>query len=92
MNSTVMLLAWIRSFFAPACNLELRVGGAHEIFFNPAGQPGERGAEGMRLMAIQPHKMLAFDWNAPPHLSNVRQQRTHVVVRFRELGRRQFGA
>lgn len=29
--------------------------------------------------------MLSFTWNAPPHLPNVRPQRTHVVVRFKEL-------
>jgi uncharacterized protein YndB with AHSA1/START domain len=75
----------ITSFFAPACNLELRVGGPFEIFFDPAGDPGERGAEGMRIMAIQPEKMLAFDWSAPPHLPEARAQRTHVVIRFKKV-------
>jgi hypothetical protein len=26
--------------------------------------------------------MLSFDWNAPPHLAQVRQQRTVVIVRL----------
>jgi len=39
------------------------------------------------ILAIQPQKMLSFTWNAPPHLPNVRQQRTSVVVRFKELGK-----
>jgi len=76
----------ITSFFAPACNIELRVGGLYEILFDPAGRHGERGAEGMRTMALQPRKMLAFTWNAPPHLVTVRSQMTHVVVRFEPLG------
>jgi hypothetical protein len=33
-------------------------------------------------MALQPMKMLSFDWNAPPSLPEARQQRTFVVVRL----------
>jgi uncharacterized protein YndB with AHSA1/START domain len=75
----------VRSFFAPACNIEPRVGGPYEILFDPDAEPGSRGAEGMTVMAVQPMKMLAFSWNAPPHLSEVRDQLTHVVVRFEEV-------
>jgi hypothetical protein len=41
-----------------------------------------KGADDMRFMALQPKKMISFDWNAPPHLAEARQQRTFVVVRF----------
>jgi hypothetical protein len=34
----------------------------------------------MRVMAYQEDKMLAFTWNAPPHLPTVRNQLTHVQV------------
>lgn len=71
----------ITSFFAPACNVELEVDGRYEILFAPHAQPGSRGAEGTRILALQPPKMLSFTWNAPPHLRDVRHQRTHVVVR-----------
>jgi uncharacterized protein YndB with AHSA1/START domain len=74
----------IRAFFAPACNVELRVGGPYEILFDPDAPPGERGAEGMRILAFQPKTMLAFTWTAPPHLTEVRGQLTHVLVRLRE--------
>lgn len=77
--------AGVKSFFAPACKIELRVGGAYEIFFNPNAAPGERGGEGNVILAIQPKNMLAFTWNAPPHLPNVRQQHTSVVLRFKEI-------
>jgi uncharacterized protein YndB with AHSA1/START domain len=70
----------VRSFFAPACQVRLQVNGPYEILFNPEAEPGQRGAEGMRVMAFQPLKMLAFTWNAPPHLSQVRGQLTHVQV------------
>jgi hypothetical protein len=43
----------------------------------------------MRFMALQPKKMLSFDWNAPPSLPEIRQQRTFVVVRFEPVGDRQ---
>jgi uncharacterized protein YndB with AHSA1/START domain len=77
--------AGVRSFFAPACEVELRVDGSYEILFNPDAPVGERGAEGMRILAFQPEKMLAFTWNAPPHLPQVRGQLTHVLIRFEPL-------
>ena len=76
----------IKSFFAPACNVDLRVDGPFEILFDPGAEPGKRGAEGCRILEFQPGKMLAFNWSAPPHLAEVRKQRTHVVVRFEEAG------
>lgn len=79
--------AGLKAFFAPACKIEPHVFGAFEIYFNPNGAPGQRGAEGNLILAIQPKKMLSFTWDAPPHLPNVRQQRTSVVVRFKELAK-----
>jgi uncharacterized protein YndB with AHSA1/START domain len=72
------------SFFAPSCNIALKPGGAYEMLFDLEAAPGEQGGEGMVVMAIQPQRMLAFTWNAPPHLPSVRGQRTHVVVRLCE--------
>lgn len=77
--------AGVKTFFAPAGKIELRVSGAYEIYFNPENAPGERGAEDCMILALQPPTMLAFTWSAPPHLPNVRRQRTSVVVRFKEL-------
>jgi hypothetical protein len=37
-------------------------------------------------MAVQPKKMISFDWNAPPHLAEARAQRSFVIVRFEALG------
>jgi len=72
----------IRSFFAPDAVVEPRVGGAFHIHMDPGGAPGMKGADEMRYMALQPKRMLSFDWNAPPHLPEARAQRTFVVVRF----------
>jgi uncharacterized protein YndB with AHSA1/START domain len=74
------------SFFAPDARIEPRPGGAFQIHFNPLAEPGMKGADNMRFMALQPKRMLSFDWNAPPHLSQARGQFTFVVVRFEPAG------
>lgn len=78
----------IVSFMAPDARIEPRVGGAFQIYFDPGAPPGLRGADEMRFMALQPKKMLSFDWNAPPHMPAARQQRTFVVLRFAPEGDR----
>jgi uncharacterized protein YndB with AHSA1/START domain len=40
----------------------------------------------MRLLAVEPPRRLAFTWNAPPDLPNVRGQRTMVIVEFEPVG------
>ena len=72
----------IKSFLAPECNIGLRVDGPYEIFFDPEAEPGRRGGEGVRILALEPQKMLSITWNAPPHLSEARKQWTHVTVRI----------
>ncbi len=75
----------ITSFFAPDAKVEPRVGGAFQIYIDPLAEPGAKGADDMRFMALQPKKMLSFDWNAPPSLPLARAQRTFVVIRFEAL-------
>ncbi len=76
----------IVAFMAPDARIEPRVGGAFQIHFDPLAGPGGKGADDMRFMALQPKKMLSFDWNAPPSLPQAREQRTFVVLRFEPLG------
>ena len=70
------------SFFSPDAKIEPRVGGAFQIYLDPGAAPGMKGADDMRYLALQPKKMLSFDWNAPPSLPEARMQRTFVIVRF----------
>jgi uncharacterized protein YndB with AHSA1/START domain len=79
----------ITSFFAPDARIEPRVGGAFQVYFDPTAEPGLKGADDMRFMALQPKKMISFDWNAPPSLPEVRKQRSFVVVRFEPVNERQ---
>jgi len=78
----------IVSFFAPDAQIEAKVGGAFQVYFDPTAPAGSKGADDMRLLALQPKKMISFDWNAPPHLAEARAQRTFVVVRFEALSDR----
>ena len=73
------------NFFAPACHIDLRVGGAYEMYFDLEAPVGEQGGEGMQLLAIEPERLLSFTWNAPPHLKSVRGQQTAVTIRFYPL-------
>jgi uncharacterized protein YndB with AHSA1/START domain len=72
----------IVSFFAPDARVEPRVGGPFEIYMDPLAAPGMKGADDMRFLAVQPRRMISFDWNAPPSLPEARQQRSFVIVRF----------
>jgi uncharacterized protein YndB with AHSA1/START domain len=75
----------IVSFFAPDAVIEPRVGGAFHIHIDPTAPAGSKGADDMRFMALQPKRMISFDWNAPPHLPEARAQRTFVVVRLERV-------
>ena len=55
----------IISFFAPDAVVDARAGGAFHIHINPLAEPGMKGADDMRFLALQPKQMISFDWNAP---------------------------
>jgi uncharacterized protein YndB with AHSA1/START domain len=78
----------IVAFFAPDAKVEPRPGGAFEVYINPYAEPGLRGADDMRFLALQPMRMLSFTWNAPPSLPEARAQRTVVIVRLEPQGER----
>lgn len=75
----------VKSFFAPDCWIELSIGGAYEMYFNPDAKPGEKGGEGVTIIAISFQEMLSFTWNAPPSLPEIRRQLTHVTIRLQAL-------
>lgn len=72
----------IKTFFAPESQVELEPDGAYEIFFAPEKPVGERGADGMRVLLVQPPSAFAFTWNAPPSFPEQRPHRTHVMIRL----------
>ena len=76
----------VKTFFAPDANVEARPDGPFQIYMNPYAEPGMKGADEMRVLAVQPMKMISFNWNAPPSLPEARKQRTVVIVRFSPVG------
>ena len=76
----------LESFFAPECHVELELWGRYEIFFMPDEEPGKKGAEDNKILAVEPKKMLSFTWDAPVFLPEVREQRTSVVLKFEKMG------
>ena len=75
----------LRSFFSPMVNMELRPGGPFEILFGDDLPEGQRGAEGMMVMAYKEPEFFAFTWNAPPELAEIREHMSHVRIRFTAL-------
>jgi uncharacterized protein YndB with AHSA1/START domain len=75
-----------KTFFAPGCAIEPRVDGSYDIYFDPAAKPGSRGAEGMRIVSYEPNRRIAFTWNAPETIPEIRGQRTLVLVEFKPAG------
>ena len=75
----------VRSFFAPQCTIDLRPGGAYEMYFDLDALAGLRGSEGCVVLAIEEPYMLSFTWNAPPELPRIRDHHTHVTLYLEAL-------
>lgn len=69
-------------------DIELKLGGKFEIYFGMDLPAGKRGSEGCTILAYHPLEMLAFTWNAPPSIPDLRDTgaKTQVVIRFAEAG------
>ncbi len=74
--------AGIKTFFAAGARIDARVDGDLDVLFSPDSPPGQRGAEGLRIVALEPPRRLLFTWNAPPQLPGIRAQRTIVEIRL----------
>lgn len=79
----------IITFFAPDANIKMEIMGPYEIIFLPDNPEGLRGGEGNVILSFQENKMFSFTWNAPPELKEVRNERTHVLLRFLEINKRE---
>jgi len=76
------------TFFGADNKVELRIGGAFEIYFMMDQPYGTRGAEGCEVLSFLPKKMLSFSWNAPPQFDAIRNgnHQTWVVVEMIAVG------
>ena len=62
--------------------IDLRIGGAFELWFAPDAPEGSRGSEDCRFLSYVPDRMVSFTWNAPPSIPDARDRRSWVVVEF----------
>lgn len=76
----------ITSFFARGARIELRMGGAYDVYFHPEAPVGRRGAEGLKVLSYVPRRMVSFEWNAEPEFTRVNQHHTFVVVTMDSIG------
>ncbi|MBX2913558.1 MAG: SRPBCC domain-containing protein [Cyclobacteriaceae bacterium] len=76
----------VKSFFAPECDIELKIGGKYECYFTLTNPVGLRGSEDCKVLSYLPYKMLSFQWGgrAGKH-PTIRQEKTWVVIEFEKL-------
>jgi uncharacterized protein YndB with AHSA1/START domain len=77
----------LKTFFGADNKIELKTGGAFEIYFLMKNEIGLRGSETCKVISYLPEKMLSFTWNAPPNFEYVRNHthKTHVVILFHKI-------
>lgn len=75
----------IESFFARGAVIEPEVLGEYSIHFFPDNPPGQRGAEGMRILAYEPGDLFSFTWNAPPNLPLARAHLAVIEITFDQV-------
>lgn len=79
----------LKSFFAPDCNMELRLNGPFEMYFIQDNPVGLKGSEGCKVLSFIPGRMLSFSWNCPPQFEELRAlgPQTYVVIELEEDAR-----
>lgn len=76
----------LRTFLAPDARIEVKPGGRWEIVFLPDAPAGSQGSEGCRVLEVRPRKLLAFDWNFPPDMPAIRNEKTACRLEFHAFG------
>lgn len=78
----------VKQFFATEANIEYKVGGIYEIYFDPNAAVGFKGSEGARIVDISPNQSITFTWNAPPSLNHHRSKQffSKVQINFTTEG------
>ncbi|MGA2973453.1 MAG: SRPBCC domain-containing protein [Candidatus Bathyarchaeia archaeon] len=81
-----LLESWLITPFSEGGHAEIEpvLGGRYELFWEPTDRENN-STVGCKVTAIQPDKVLAFDWKGPAefkHLMNTADPLTHVVISF----------
>lgn len=70
-------------FFAVEADIELKVGGKYELYFDVNGQVGKKGTEGCQILDYTDPTYLKLSWNAPPSLPHHRDANFRRFVEIR---------
>jgi len=73
-------------WFAPDANIEPRLGGAYELFFDPSNRE-QMGTKGCFLTLFEPKERLGFTWKGPDDFASLMNQDnalTYVLVTLSE--------
>ncbi len=73
-------------FIAEGARIELEPGGPYEWYFSMEAPEGSRGGEGNTVLAVDPMRFLAFEWNAPPSYPEIRKQKHQVLLQLEPIG------
>ena len=73
-------------FIAEGARIELEPGGPYEWYFSMDAPEGSRGGEGNTVLAVDPVRFIAFEWNAPPSYPEVRKQKHQVLIQLEPAG------
>jgi uncharacterized protein YndB with AHSA1/START domain len=63
--------------------VDLQIGGRYEIYWDTSNRIGSNGCQ---VLAYQPEEYIAFSWNAPPSIPEMRSRRSVVTVSLDDLG------
>lgn len=72
----------LESFFAPQAIVDLKPGGAYEVWFLPDAPKGQRGADDGIILGLQDQRMIQFTWAMPPYMPEIRPHMTVVQLWF----------
>jgi uncharacterized protein YndB with AHSA1/START domain len=78
----------VAQWFAPAAEVESKIGGKYEVYFNPADKD-TMSTKGCKVLKIVKSKLLAFDWKGPDQFAEIMNnpnELTVVEVSFTEQG------
>jgi uncharacterized protein YndB with AHSA1/START domain len=73
-------------FITEGAQIEPVPGGPYEWYFSMSAPEGSRGGEGNTVLAVEPIRLIAFEWNAPPSFPEIRKQKHQVQVRLEPRG------
>lgn len=81
----------LKSWLTNDANIELKVGGLYELFWEPE-HPEQNSTIGCKVLALEPLSEITFEWKGPipfADIMNVTPLPTWVRVTFHEIGKNQ---